>query len=218
MIQLRRAGLVADREDVERLRIQFAEMHWVRLTSLLEQQLLSRVLSDIEQGNWRESGAARFYSESNLEPGPALSLLKFVTNSPKFLEVISEITGCDSLNWFDGRVYRMQSNAGHKDEWHNDTGKNRQVAMSLNLSPRGYGGGVLQMREAKSHRMIAEIANTGLGDAVLFRLSKDLEHYVTDVQAGEPKTAFAGWFSAEEGMMELLIIQKAIQRAPSPLE
>jgi hypothetical protein len=110
MIQLRRAGLVADKEDVERHRIEFAKAHWVRLPSLLDQALLSRAISDIERGNWREGGVPGFYSESILESGPAVSLLRFVSNTPRFLKIISKITGCDSLTWFDGRVYRMQSN------------------------------------------------------------------------------------------------------------
>jgi hypothetical protein len=46
--------------------------------------------------------------------------------------------------------------------------------------------------------MLAEIANTGWGDAMLFRTSKQLQHRVTDVVGNEPKTAFAGWFKSED--------------------
>lgn len=216
MIQLRKAGCVADPEDVERLRSQFARTHWVRLPGLLEPHLLSLALSYIEQGQWREGGVSGFYSESVLEIGPAVGLLRFVSNTPRFLEVVGEITGCDSLTWFDGRVYRMKPSV-HTDKWHDDALDGRLIAMSLNLSPRGYEGGLLQMREGKSHRMLAEITNTGLGDALLFRLSNDFQHCVTDVQAGEPKTAFAGWFSTKRSMRERLSSQKVILRQASPL-
>src|SRR5271163_602226 len=100
MIQLRKSGLISDREDIERLRTQFAEAHWVRLSSLLDPQLLSLVLPYIEQGEWREnvvSGAVS-YSEYLLETQAAINLLVFVTNTPRFLETISEITGCNSLS------------------------------------------------------------------------------------------------------------------------
>jgi hypothetical protein len=101
--------------------------------------------------------------------------------------------------------------AGHTDDWHDDTSDGRLLAMSINLSPRGYQGGVFQMRESKSHWTLMEIANTGLGDALLFRVSSDLQHRVTEVQTGEPRTAFAGWFhSTKESMRERLNGQKVI--------
>jgi len=72
----------------------------------------------------------------------------------------------------------------------------RLVAMSVNLSTKSYQGGVLQIRKKKSHQVIAEIQNVGLGDAVLFRVSEELEHRVTSVQGGLAKVTFAGWFDA----------------------
>jgi 2OG-Fe(II) oxygenase superfamily len=201
MIQLGRAGLVADREDVERLRIQFAKTHLVRIPGMLDSQLLALALPYIEQGQWRNKVQLGNYSEYVLEAGGAVNLLHFVSNAPSFLKTISEITGSD-LTWFEGRVYRMDPNAGHADQWHSDVADGRLIAMSLNLSPLGYQGGVFQMRERKSSRILAEVANTGLGDAILFRISRDFQHRVTDVQPGEPKTAFAGWFSTKPGMKE----------------
>ncbi len=214
MIQLGRAGLVADREDTERLRRQFEKMHWVRIPEMLDSQLLSLALTYIEQGHWRDSvvSGSVSYSEYILEPGAAVNLLHFVSNVPRFLETIREITGCSSLTWFQGRVYRMEANVGHTDAWHNDFCHGRLIAMSLNLSPRGYQGGIFQMREQKSQRILAEFANTGLGDAILFRISRDLQHRVTDVQPGEPKTAFAGWFSARQSMRERLSRQNVAGR------
>jgi hypothetical protein len=98
---------------------------------------------------------------------------------------------------------------GHADDWHNDAMAGRLIAMSLNLSPRGFNGGVFEMRERKSRRMLAEIANTGLGDAILFRLSRDFEHRVSAVETGEPKTAFAGWFSNDQTVRERMSQESA---------
>jgi hypothetical protein len=206
MIQLSRAGLVADREDVVELRRQFARSHWVRLPSLLDPELLSLALSNIEQGRWHERVVAKssYYSESILERGAAFQLLMFATNAPKFLETVSEITGYNSITWFEGRVYRMAPNAGHTNVWHTDAVDGRLTAMSLNLSPCKFSGGLVQIREKESPRMLWEIANTGLGDAILFRVSRDLQHRVTDVQAGAPRTSFAGWFGTKPGLRERL--------------
>ena len=196
MIQLRKAGLVADREDVERLRIEFEKNHFALLRDLFDSHLLSLILSYLEQSPWMKCVEAGFYSDSELELGTGVELVHFMANVPSFLKTISEITGYNLLTWFEGRIYRMEPNIGHKDNWHSDDTDDRLIAMSVNLSPRGYQGGLLQMREAQSHRMLAEITNTGLGDAILFRISKDFQHRVTEVQGGEPKTAFAGWFFA----------------------
>ena len=213
MIQLRKAGLVADREDVERLRCEFEENHFVMLRDLLDPQLLSLVLSHFERGQWRDSVESGFYSECVLENCAAPALLQFVSNTPKFLETISEITGCDALTWFVGRVYRMRPNIDHTDKWHDDDADGRLIGMSVNLSPRGFEGGLFQMREAKSRRMLVEIANTGLGDAIFFRLSHDFQHRVTEVPGGEPKTAFAGWFtSTNQSMRERLDRQELAGR------
>ena len=73
----------------------------------------------------------------------------------------------------------------------------RRVAMSVNLEPDVYAGGVLMIRERGTERVIAEVENTGAGDAVLFRIDHAFEHRATPVTRGV-KTAFAGWFRSEE--------------------
>jgi hypothetical protein len=124
----------------------------------------------------------------------ALNALHFLFNLPKFRLVIEEITGCAPLQRFGGRIYRMNPTFGHFDGWHDDAKGPRLVGMSLNLSRREFQGGQFLLREIKSKRMLAEIANTGLGDAIIFRISKDLQHRVNEIVGKEPKTAFAGWF------------------------
>lgn len=58
---------------------------------------------------------------------------------------------------------------------------------------------MLQIAERDSKRILAEVANTGYGDAVIFEISEDLEHRVTEVEPGPDKTAFAGWFVRSPG-------------------
>jgi hypothetical protein len=72
----------------------------------------------------------------------------------------------------------------------------RMVAMSLNLGTEPYDGGTLQIRNATTQALLAEVPNAGPGDAVLFRLSHELEHRVTEVRGSVAKTAWAGWFRA----------------------
>jgi hypothetical protein len=196
MIQLRKSEVVADPRDIERWKIEFQEKHCVLLPKLLEPSLLDFLMERLEQGQWRDQAHEDIGVEVVLEDAPARGLLHFLTNAPVFLKTVQEITGCGPLAQFGGRIYRFIPNSGHYDSWHNDNGNGRLVAMSLNLSPRGYEGGVFQLREWSSKRILAEIANTGWGDATLFRISGELEHRVTEVTGENPKTAFAGWFKS----------------------
>jgi 2-oxoglutarate-Fe(II)-dependent oxygenase superfamily protein len=196
MIQLQKSRVVADREDVERWNIEFREKHCVVLPKLLESPLLDFLLERLAQGQWRDEAHEDIGVEVVLEDAPARGLLHFVANAPGFLKTVQEITGCGPLTQFGGRIYRFVPNSGHYDSWHNDNSNGRLVAMSLNLSPRGYEGGVFQLREWSSKRILTEIANTGWGDATLFRISRQLEHRVTEVTGEKSKTAFAGWFKS----------------------
>lgn len=77
--------------------------------------------------------------------------------------------------------------------WHDDVSHNRRVGISVNRSPRPYRGGTFQLRDCQSERMLAEVANTGLGDALVFAISSELEHRVSPILGSEAKSAFAGW-------------------------
>ena len=68
----------------------------------------------------------------------------------------------------------------------------RLVAMSLNFSTGVYAGGVLRIRDRESGKIVSEVANVGIGDAVIFRLSDRLEHRIMEPDGTASKTAFAG--------------------------
>ena len=50
--------------------------------------------------------------------------------------------------------------------------------MSVNFSTGVYAGGVLRIRDRESGKIVSEVANVGIGDAVIFRLSDRLEHRI----------------------------------------
>jgi hypothetical protein len=205
MIQLRKSRVVVDSQDVERLNVEFQEKYCVLLPKLLEPALLDVLLSRLEQGEWCEKVHEGIGTEVILDDLLAVNVLHFVANSPSFLDAVRNITECAQITWFGGRVYRFVPNSGHYDSWHNDAIDDRLVGMSLNLSPKSYKGGLFQLKERSSDRMLTEVANTGWGDAILFRISERLLHQVTEVEGVEPKTAFAGWFqSGQQNFRDLL--------------
>lgn len=131
-------------------------------------------------------------------------LLHFLVNDPRLFQIIQQITGCALIGCFSGRVYHVVPGRGHHDSWHTDMVQRRMIAMSINLSAESYRGGVLQIRERESKRMIHEVANIGLGDAIIFRIASHLEHRIADVEGAVAKTAFAGWFRSQPNYRALL--------------
>jgi 2OG-Fe(II) oxygenase superfamily len=195
-IQLGRSGLTCDRGRIAELRDEFREKHCVRLPQLLEPSLVSYLQQRLKSGSWQTKVHAGIGEEYVLKDVPALNLLFFLANTADFRGLIEELTGCGPLRRFQGRVYRMIAGSGHYDSWHSDEHQSRLIGMSVNLSP-DYRGGLFLLRERQSGRRLREIANTGLGDALIFRISSELEHRISDVEGEEPKTAFAGWFSSD---------------------
>ena len=176
-------------------RAAFHRQHWIRLSGFLEDRLLTRVVKEIARTIFDETAHCSV-DETSIDlraSGCAASeLLVLLCNDPVVLHAIQDITGCETLTRFNGSIYRMTEGSGHHQAWHDDLVDGRRVTLSVNLGP-GYRGGELQLRRRGAARPFAEVPNTRLGDAVLFRLDESIEHRVTPVAAGV-KTAFAGWF------------------------
>ncbi len=191
---------------IEALRAEFAARHCVHLRGLLGRDILGSLLDRLERATFVERRHEGI--DSNLElwmPDPGLTgVLHVLVSSRVLLDLVEAVSGSPRLGSFQGRVYRVSPARGHHDAWHSDMIDGRLVAMSVNLSPEPFEGGVLQIRERDSHRLVHEVANTGPGDAIVFRLSHALQHRITEVEGRASKTAFAGWFRAEPDVATLL--------------
>jgi hypothetical protein len=183
----------------------FAARHVVHLPNFLDPALLDRIDARL--------AAARFVPRVNadgveieqaLDDEPLSGLFTIALNDPDLFGIVSAITDAKPIRCFTGRVYRRANDGGHYYPWHDDVSHGRLVGLSINLSAAPYTGGVLQLREAGSGRPIGEAANTGQGDAMLFRISPDLEHQVTPVTSQAPRLVLAGWFCSDPSYLELL--------------
>jgi hypothetical protein len=199
MIQINRSGVTfrGAPGDLQNLRSQFDQRHCVLLRDFFEPELLALVRRRLESAGFQDHHDSGIAEELMAQDKTLNGLLHIVTNNPKLFELVKEITGCDPIGSFGGRVYRMIPGGGHYDTWHSDVGDNRLITLSLNLSADVYSGGLLQIREVESGRIVHEVANTGLGDAILFRISTKLCHRVSALEGTGAKTAFAGWFKSQ---------------------
>jgi hypothetical protein len=200
MIQLTRSG-IRKTGDLEALREDFARHHVIRLPALLSDDILTRIHTRMQTETWEELNHGGIGRELVLRDRSTLQMLKFLMNAPGFLAIMREVTGCEAMTRFDGRIYRMVVGRDHYDSWHNDIvpSECRLIGLSINLSPQPYSGGVFHLRDSASAELLRVMPNIIAGDAIVFRISDDLEHVVSPVEGPEPKTAFAGWFGSTGG-------------------
>ena len=204
MVRLKKTDVVVDANALHKLRNTFLERHCVVLRGLIDPELLRFIQRRFECEKWREHVLPHgIGKELAFEDVPTLSLLTFLVNSPVFIDTVGYICAT-SVGWFLGHVYCFLPSSGHYDAWHDDAVSGRLIGMSINLSSRAYEGGLFQIRMAKSKEVLCSIANTGYGDAILFRIASDLQHQVTEVTGAESKMAFAGWFRAGPMLFECL--------------
>lgn len=197
MLQLSNNGLEVS-ANVDELRSKFDAKHYVVLNELLGSNLLNRIHAHIEQGQWNRKAYSDGFSgaESILSDGATCNLLGFILNHPALLSTIRSITGCSLISEFSGRVYKMEGALKDSLSWHDDISESdkRQVGFSLNLSPHAFDGGIFELRNKETVKPLARVSNTGPGNALIFRISSNLEHRVTAVAGNTPKIACAGWF------------------------
>jgi hypothetical protein len=188
------------RDGLPALRQAFVRDHVVRLPGFLSDDLLTLIHRHLAGGTFsmrEDEGIAR---ELCLEPSRALDLLLFVMNAPRLWEALADVTGIAAPAIFGGRVYRFDPAVAHHDSWHDDSaGGARVVGISVNLGRVPFRGGEFQIRAKAEPERVVTIANTGAGDAIVFRIAPELQHRVLPVEGDVPKTALAGWFSTGQG-------------------
>lgn len=210
IVQLRRDRLiVADVQTIEKTRAEFEIRHCILLPTFLDSGLARSLLAALDQTSFSEHLHHGIGTELVARPTLAAGALELLANDPQLFATIRALTGCGPIGCFQGRVYRMVPGSGHYDSWHSDNGEDRLIAMSINLSPESYAGGILQIREKASPRPLHEAANTGFGDAIVFRIAATLTHRVTNVEGRLAKTAYAGWFRSQPMYRELLAERQA---------
>jgi hypothetical protein len=200
LLRIDRAAAHVDLTRVDLARSHFDRHHWVKLPHLLDGPMLRDVQRDIARATFvevRHTSVTPPSIDVCMEPNALSAMLELLCNDPAVLGAVESVTGCGPLVRFNGFVYRLTPGTGHHHNWHNDVLQGRRVAMSVNLEPAPYEGGVLMIRDRNSERVIAEVENAGAGDAVLFRIDRAFQHRATPVTRGV-KTAFAGWFRSEE--------------------
>ena len=191
------------------MRREFERADCIVLPNFLDAALLSVLQQQVASGLFSAQEHGGFGRDFPMSDNPASQVLNFLLNDPRLLSLVRDLSGCRAVRSFKGSVRRAIAGPGNSLSWHNDTVGGRLVALTLNLGTEPYRGGFLQIRDHKSKRMIREVANTRSGDAVVFRISKSLEHRNSRVLGKVAKTAFSGWFLESDGLVDTLEMSPA---------
>ena len=202
IIQITKSGTVfsGNSKDLECLHTEFEKTHCIKLSKFLEPKLLHLIQSQISLAEFYEVNYPASGQDNpmyRIKDKTSEGILRFLVNDKKLFQLIEQITGCSKIGSFTGRVCCMSPNLGHRDAWHNDLVDNRMIAMSINLSTEVYSGGTLQILDTRSKHIVHEVANTGFGDGIIFRIAPYLNHRLTEVTGKTSRTFFAGWFRLE---------------------
>jgi 2-oxoglutarate-Fe(II)-dependent oxygenase superfamily protein len=204
ILQVTRAGvdIFASPELRRELRKRFDRDHYLVLPRMFSPEVYEMLMDRVGAAAFETRNHNNFAVELCMADPLTESLILFLLNNPHLHRALREITGVEAIGSFTGRVYRMNSSEGHYDSWHNDMKGDRLLALSANLSAGAFRGGGLQLRRYGTAEILNEVRNTGLGDGLIFRISRELEHCVMPVEGDVPKTALAGWFRTERSLHE----------------
>jgi len=195
----------AEAADWRGIRAKFKRANHIRIPGFIEPGLLEVMRKYLQRAQFEESEYGAVGRDLALWNSPVAGALHLLMNDPALLKCVRRISGCEPIGSFTGRLYRMIARPGMDFDWHSDLKEDDLrvgVAMTINLGTRPYRGGMLQMRR-EDDQAITEIPNAGPGDAIIFRLARDLRHRVTPVEGKVPKTAFTGWFMSAPNYAEL---------------
>jgi hypothetical protein len=186
------------------MRRAFDEQHALRLPQFVHSELLASIQQTVRTASFYTRNHDGIAREACMAANPTLAMLALIMNDPALFDFIHRISGCRSIRYFGGRVYAFASRADHYDRWHSDAIDARRVGVSVNLSEHEFSGGIFELRHADGDAVQWAAANTGPGDALLFRISDDLVHRVTPVVGPVSRIAYAGWFQDGPDLLTVL--------------
>jgi hypothetical protein len=201
VIQIKQSGKVLT-NGIDQLRSEFARKSCVRLPQLIEPSLFkhlmrkvtaARLVTKFEHDEDEAFGKILFAPSSE----PALFVFHLLLNNRDLFQVVQKITGCLPIGNFVGRIHSSICGADHHIGWHGDNADNRILGLTIDLSNSAYEGGVFELRRKDSPEIICSIPRQLPGDAFVFLISPQLQHRLTLIESGGPRTVGVGWFRSQ---------------------
>jgi 2OG-Fe(II) oxygenase superfamily len=181
-----------------RARAAFASGHAIVLPSAFDPPFLRTILAVCQRGSYVPEYIDKIGWRTVEDPDVAGCALRFALQRPAFLRWCEAAAGCETLNLITGTVAEMAAGTDQGLGWHDDRndGGLRRLAVTIHLSETPYEGGLFEMCEKQSGRLLVREGALPPGSVMLFEIDRRFRHRVTQVMSGGPRRVFAGWLSA----------------------
>src|SRR4051812_3644164 len=127
IIELSRSGtqLMVSQETLESVSMEFRRNHFVRLPQLIEPKLLQRISDLVGSVQFLQREHKQVGLEMAMADPAAQSMMMILINNSTMFRLVEQITGCEKIGSFIGRVYKYLPHEQHFDEWHSDLVQDR---------------------------------------------------------------------------------------------
>lgn len=200
MISSTETHFSSDPQVVADMRRTLSDTHAALLPNIFDTSFRQMLLTLCDKASF-VSNTVPGLGERSIEAPPAIAgkALRAALRRPDVLRFVERATGCGPLAAVEGDIAEFAPRPHEELAWHDDrNGASRRLAITVNLSDVPYSGGLFELREKRSRRMLIRHIHRDVGTALIFRVESELEHRVQPVTAGGPRRVFAGWFLAPQ--------------------
>ena len=179
----------------EALAGEFAKRRAIACTGAIEPDLLSSLMRLCRDGAFTSDEVAGLGHREVESPQRAGRVISLALKRGALLSWLEAMAGCGSLRNVEGRVVRALANNHDQLLWHDDLDEpRRRLAITINLSAQLYEGGLFELRDKRTHDVLATHLHLEPGTALIFDVARDIEHRVLPVTSGGPRCVYTGWF------------------------
>ena len=174
---------------------EFSKHRAIACANAIEPNLLASLMRLCREGHF-DSNEVKDLGHREVEnPQRAGRTLTHVLKRAELIGWIERATGCGPLETVEGRVVRSLANNHDQLLWHDDLDDPlRRLAITVNLSEHGYEGGLFELREKSTGKMLVAHHHLEPGTALIFDVGYDIEHRLLPVTSGGPRCVYTGWF------------------------
>ncbi len=181
--------------DVAEAKAQFARYRAMHLGQVFEPGFLQTLLRFSAETVFGPEESNAGFREKELPPKRVGRVISLALNRPELLRWLEEVTGCERLESFAGKLAQTLRRKGDELVWHDDYSKGelRRLAVVIDMSTEQYEGGEFQLRMREDKTPLLEHHYERVGSALIFEVGREVEHRVLPLVSGGPRRIFAGW-------------------------
>lgn len=184
-------------DDEAALAARFASSRAINLPGLLAPELLQQLSGLLQAADFAPETVGKFGRRTVAKPDRTAAVIRFVLGRATLYRWLEQLTGCRALGGVTGDVVQMRQSEDEWLTWHNDLNDtDRVLGVTVNLGEAAYRGGDFEMRRKGEAALCCRHHHSEPGEALVFEVSSAVQHRVTPVIEGGPRTIFAGWFMA----------------------